>query len=136
MKTLVIYAHPDHESHSKLTLDLVEEKLKSQKIDYEVLDLYKMNFNPVLSLDLYDEKINGLSKEIRDIQQKIIDSTELIFIYPIWWGTMPAMMKGFIDRTFTSGFAFKYGANGIPIKLLKGKHAKVFVSMEIGRAHV
>jgi len=128
MKTLVIYAHPDHESHSKFTLELIEEKLKSQKAEYEVLDLYQMNFDPILSKDdLYHAKEKGPAHDVEKLQKKIIESDKLIFIYPLWWNGMPAILKGFIDRVFSSGFAFKY-TNSRPIGLLEGRTAKVFIS--------
>jgi NAD(P)H dehydrogenase (quinone) len=128
MKTLVIYAHPDHESHAQITLKLVEEKLKSKKETYEVLDLYKIKFNPVLSsADLYESKTKGPAKDVVKMQQKITNSDHLIVIYPIWWNGMPAILKGFIDRVFSSGYAFKY-VGVMPQGLLKGKKATVFVS--------
>lgn len=128
MKTLIIYAHPDHESHAKTTLAAVEEKLKAKNSEYEILDLYKINFNPVLSYDeLYEYKTKGTSIDIKNIQEKITGASQLILIYPIWWNGMPAMMKGFIDRVFNSGYAFKY-VNNMPVGLLKGKNAIVFVS--------
>jgi len=125
MKTLIIYAHPDEESHAKTTLQLVKEKLDNKKEEYEVLDLYSMNFNPVLSKEeLYSKTV---LPDVASIQKKITESNNLIFIYPIWWNTMPAILKGFMDRVFAAGFAFKYD-KGMPKGLLKGKTASVFVS--------
>jgi NAD(P)H dehydrogenase (quinone) len=128
MKTLVIYAHPDHESHAKHTLELVESKLKHRKENYEVLDLYHMKFDPVLSKEeMYERKKKGPMHDVAKMQEKITDSNHLIVIYPIWWNGMPAILKGFIDRVFSGGYAFKY-TNGMPRGLLKGKKATVFVS--------
>jgi NAD(P)H dehydrogenase (quinone) len=125
MKTLIIYAHPDNDSHSKITLQLVKEKLESKKEKYEILDLYAMNFNPVLSKEeIYSKTI---MPDVTLIRQKIDESNHLIFIYPIWWNTMPAILKGFIDRVFSAGYAFQY-YNGIPKGLLVGKNATIFVS--------
>ena len=45
----------------------------------------------------------------------------LIFIYPIWWGGMPAILKGFVDRVLVKGFAYDYSDNPIPHALLKGR---------------
>lgn len=128
MKTLVIYAHPDHESHAKHTLELVEAKLKHGKEDYEVLDLYHIKFDPVLSKEeLYERREKGPLADVAKMQKKISDSDHLIVIYPIWWNGMPAILKGFIDRVFGPGFAYKY-VNGIPHGLLKGKKATVFAT--------
>jgi NAD(P)H dehydrogenase (quinone) len=128
MKTLIIYAHPAHESHAQYTLESVEEKLKNQNEKYEVIDLYKIKFNPVLSKeDLYDSKTKGIAKDVSKMQEKITKAEHIIVIYPIWWNGMPAILKGFIDRVFSSGYAFKY-TGGMPLGLLKGKRATVFVS--------
>jgi len=55
----------------------------------------------------------------------------LIFVYPTWWGGMPALLKGFIDRTFQSGFAFKYRSDSpFPDQLLKGRTAELLVTMD------
>lgn len=52
---------------------------------------------------------------------------ELIFFYPLWWGSVPALLKGYIDNVFVPGFAYKYHKND-PLwdKLLKGKSARIF----------
>jgi NAD(P)H dehydrogenase (quinone) len=128
MKTLIVYAHPDHESHAKATLERVKDKLQEKNIEYEVLDLYHMKFDPVLSRsDLYDSKEKGVSHDVAELQKKITHSNHLIFIYPIWWNGMPAILKGFLDRVFTPGFAYKF-VNKIPQGLLKDKKVTVFTT--------
>ena len=60
------------------------------------------------------------------MNRKEIKWADLItFIYPIWWASMPAILKGYIDRVFANGFAYKY-ENNIPIGLLEGKKALIF----------
>jgi putative NADPH-quinone reductase len=49
-------------------------------------------------------------ENIKSIQEKIKNSEELIFVFPVWWGSMPAVMKNFFDSVFITGFAFEYGA--------------------------
>jgi NAD(P)H dehydrogenase (quinone) len=51
----------------------------------------------------------------------------LIFIYPVWWQNMPAILKGFVDRIFVARFSFVY-ENALPKKLLKGRRAIVLTS--------
>lgn len=60
----------------------------------------------------------------KKIQQKIIWADELVFIFPIWWWDVPAIMKNFIDCNFTAGFAFSY-KDGKQIWLLKWKTARI-----------
>ncbi len=117
MKTLVIYAHPEHKGHCSTILDNVKKN-----IDCEILDLYKIKFNPLLTPQEYAIKPKVMFK---GIQQKIAKADNLIFIYPHWWGGMPAILKGFFDRVFTHGFAFKFEGD-MPEGLLTNKKAIVF----------
>ncbi len=134
MKVLIIYAHPEGEGFSSYTLKKLTEELKLQKIDFEFLDLYKEKFDPVLkNEELYTRENGGEIPDIKEKQEKIKQSDALIFIYPTWWGGMPAILKGFIDRVFTPGFAFKYNSEKllkfIPDKLLPDKKIIIFTSM-------
>lgn len=126
MKYLIIYAHPDIESHAKYTLEEIKLKLNELKREYEIIDLYKINYDPILSKKELTEK-DYIPKIVYDHRKKIKNSDVLIFIYPIWWNSMPAILKGWIDRTFSSGFAFKY-ENGLPKGLLNNKKAIIFAT--------
>jgi len=111
-----------------LILELVKKNLSDKKIDYEVLDLYKMKFNPILSEhEHYTSGHKEIMPEIKQIQEKMKSAGQLIFIYPVWWFSMPAILHGFFDRTLTSGFAFKY-KYGIPLQLLRGLKAICFIT--------
>lgn len=126
MKTLIIYAHPETPGFCPEILNQVEKKLKKDKQGYEVLDLYKMKFNPVLmSNEHYTSGNKEITQETKEIQKKITDSKRLIFIFPLWWYSCPAILKGFFDRVLTPHFAYKY-EGPIPKKLLKGKEAILF----------
>jgi NAD(P)H dehydrogenase (quinone) len=122
MKILVIYAHPTGVGHHAYFLEKFTEKLKQKECSYEVLDLYQMNFNPILT----KTDIDGTpDNQVLEFKEKVSESDRLVFIFPTWWQGMPAIMKGFFDRVFSAGFAFKY-QNGLPIALLKSKRAIVF----------
>ncbi len=128
MKSLIIYAHPNTGGHCKFILEELTSDFEIQGIDYELLDLYKMKYDPVLHEDEhYTAGKRSVSKQNRTIQMQIKNADLLIFIYPLWWGSMPAILKGFIDKVFVSGYAFEY-INGRPVGLLKGKTAFVFMT--------
>ncbi|MEI6835282.1 MAG: NAD(P)H-dependent oxidoreductase [Candidatus Falkowbacteria bacterium] len=126
MKTLIIYAHPTHLGHHGYFLEELKIVLNNKKIDYEILDLYALNYDPILRAEELnfspDHKISEITK---NYQEKVTAADNLIFIYPTWWQGVPAILKGFIDRTFAAGFAFKY-QNKMPKGLLTGKRAAVF----------
>ncbi len=133
MKTLVIFAHPGKEGHNTTILNGVERELNNRKIEYEVVDLYKLGFNPTLR----KEELSKISKDDADpvvvaLQEKVTAAEHLIFIYPVWWNGPPAILKGFFDRVFIAGFAFKYVDIlhwfKAPKGLLKGKKASIFIT--------
>lgn len=129
---LIIYAHPNREGHCGFILSEVEQKLKGQEVEYEVLDLYEVNYDPVLKPEEhYTSGNRKVSDENKRIQEMIKKERRFIFIYPTWWNGAPAILKGFIDRVFTSGFAFIY-EEMLPEKLLQGK-AVVFTSIRSPR---
>ncbi|MBR9675961.1 flavodoxin family protein [Candidatus Woesearchaeota archaeon] len=122
---LIIYAHPNHKGNNGYVLKRVEASLKRRK--YEVLDLYKTKFDPVLRADeLYSMQNRVVTESNKKLQALIKKHKELIFIYPTWWDNMPAILKGFLDRVFTPGFAFKY-TNKFPVGLLD-KHKALVIT--------
>jgi len=133
MKVLIIYGHPGPGGFSSYFLEKTREVLGQKNMNFEVLDLYEMNYDPVLKPEeLYTAGKREISEQNKQIQKKIKLADGLIFIYPVWWGGMPAILKGFIDRVFTPGFAFKYSREKllkfIPDKLLNDKKILVFIS--------
>ncbi len=128
MKHLIIYAHPNAASLNQLFKQTIEETLRRQKYEVVVRDLYQLNFDPVLSLEDMDGQRSGMvSEAIRREQEHIVWADAVTFIYPIWWTGMPAIMKGYIDRVFSYGFAYRYD-NGIQKGLLAGKTAFIINS--------
>ena len=134
-QTLVVYAHPPTKGHCPEIMDNVLTYLHKHKIDHIFLDLYKMKYDPVLHAKEHytaGAKHRTVSKVNKKIQKQILDSDKLIFIYPVWWGSMPAIMTGFIDKVFVSHFAFKYVPapiiGAMPKPLLKGRKALVFLT--------
>lgn len=133
MRHLIIYAHPNKDSLNGQFKNTVINRLKTQKHDIIVRDLYQMNFNPVLSLSDITEQISGESDTDILQEQEFISWAEVItFIHPIWWTGLPAIMKGYIDRVFTYGFAYRYD-KGIQKGLFKGKQAVIINTQ--GKSH-
>lgn len=130
---LVIYAHPKAEGFNSRVLKEVKKTFELKGEEYEILDLYEMNYNPVLKKEeLYTAGNRSVSDQNIEIQRKIQMASGLVFIYPIWWGGMPAILKGFMDRVFTPGFAFQYKRRGfmdfVPDRYLKDKKVISFVT--------
>ena len=126
MSHLIIYAHPNPESFNQAVLQKVVEA--SAGHDVIIRDLNGENFPPVLR---WQECINTFNKEYaKDVQveQKFWQEADLItFVYPLWWMGFPAILKGYLDRVLTHGFAYQTGKE--TIGLLKGKKMQQFVTM-------
>ena len=113
MRALVVYAHPRPDSFNAAIRDLVVERLKGAGAETRMLDLYAEGFNPVLGHDElgshFDETQNQKGLEAHVDHLRWCDT--LIFVYPTWWYGMPAMLKGWLDRAFLPGVAFKMPAS-------------------------
>jgi len=119
---LIIYAHPNPESFNAAVKDKIITTLNASNIIYKVIDLYAENYNPVLSL----EELKGTaSPETKRYQSLITESTDIIFIFPVFWFRAPAILEGFLDKVFVPQFAYHFkqiiGKYGIPVPLLKDK---------------
>ena len=130
MNALIIYSHPNTKSFNYAILGQVKQGLKDGGHTFEVIDLYADSFNPVL---VYNES-SKRSELMNDVEtahyrELIKQADELIFIYPIWWYGMPAILKGFIDRVFVSGFAYTSGGKA-PKGMLSNKSAWVIYTID------
>ncbi|MFH2137335.1 MAG: NAD(P)H-dependent oxidoreductase [Candidatus Omnitrophota bacterium] len=114
MKYLIIYAHPNPKSFNHAVKEHVEAALKKQEKQYSLRDLYMLKWNPVLGGADFSVMQGGkIPEDIKKEQQCVKEADVLIIIHPIWWFGMPAVLKGYIDRVFSAGFAYAYGPEGI-----------------------
>jgi putative NADPH-quinone reductase len=125
----VIIGHPDSKSYCHALAKAYTKGAESAGAKVEVLDLPSMKFS--LNLPSRSSKQTHLERDLFTAKKKIANSEKLVFVYPVWWGSMPAILKGFIDRIFLPGFAFKYKENSIWWdKYLSGKSARVITTMD------
>jgi putative NADPH-quinone reductase len=91
--------------------------------------LRDMSFDPILHEGY--RRVQELEPDLAGAQQDILWCEHLVIAYPTWWGQPPALLKGFLDRTFLPGFAFKYRENSsFWDRLLAGRSARVLVTMD------
>ncbi|MEI6575824.1 MAG: NAD(P)H-dependent oxidoreductase [Bacteroidota bacterium] len=125
MNFLLVLAHPSERSFCHEILKTFEEELHSINHNYRIRDLYQLDFDPVLRpSDLGSLKAGIIPATISEEQEHILWADVLVFIYPIWWTGMPAIMKGYVDKVFSSGFAYSYNDNH-PKGLLFDKKALI-----------
>jgi NAD(P)H dehydrogenase (quinone) len=121
MKTLLVYAHPNAQSFNAALVKVIQEEIVNKGGQIKVKDLYAMNWNPVLSQKDFEGYHSGsLPEDIKQEQADVAWADLVIMVAPVWWYSIPAILKGYIDRVFSLGFAYKYTATG-PLGLLKGK---------------
>ncbi|CKG62736.1 oxidoreductase [Streptococcus pneumoniae] len=130
MNVLIIYAHPNPSSFNAAIFNHVQKGLQETNHSVTVLDLYKEQFDPVLVFNEEKKRRDLVNEEETARYRTLVEEADtLLFIYPIWWWGMPAILKGFIDRIFVAGFAYKY--EGAPPKgLLQGKKAWVINTLD------
>ncbi|MFA5088307.1 MAG: NAD(P)H-dependent oxidoreductase [Candidatus Omnitrophota bacterium] len=125
MKYLIVYSHPNPKSFNHAIKEVLLNELEALGQEVRVRDLYAHDFDPVLRASDFQSFHEGIIPEdIKAEQGHISWAEEIIFIFPIWWTGLPAILKGYIDKVFSLNFAYSYGAQG-PKGLLPDK--KVFI---------
>lgn len=130
-KILVMLGHPSNESFSSYLSEKYCEGAKASGNEIKRINVGELTFSPFLK--------NGYSKEqmvepdIQNAQEQIKWADHLVFVYPTWWATPPALLKAFIERTLLPGFAFKYKKSKYVVawdKFLNGKSARIISTMD------
>lgn len=129
-RIVVIQAHPDpargHFCHAlaKAYIDAAREA--GHRVD--LVELAQLDIPFLVSQHEWEHEAAPAS--LRPAQALIGEADHYVFIYPLWLGDMPALLKAFLEQVYRPGFAFGDGAMGMTGKRpLKGKSARVFVTM-------
>ncbi|XID94968.1 NAD(P)H-dependent oxidoreductase [Paenibacillaceae bacterium WGS1546] len=126
MNHLIIYAHDYEGSYNSAVRGAILHELREHNQTVAVRDLYQLSFNPILTTqELYGFYEQQYPDDVSIEQEHIRQADILYFVFPTWWYSVPAILKGYFDRVFATGFAFRYSKAG-PIGLLTGKKAFVF----------
>ncbi len=129
MKIVVILGHPQKGSFNHAIAEMAVDTLRS--VGHEIIyhDLYEEGFEPVVTSEEIPKGAR-LDAVIEKHCGHIADADGIIIVHPNWWGTPPAIMKGWIDRVIRPGVAYSFLENdkgeGVPLGLLKAKAAIVF----------
>jgi len=126
MNVLIVFAHPEPRSLNASLRDVAVEQLKAEGHAVQQSDLYGMNWKAQIDRDDFpslaaDVRLgvaqasgeaflgNGLTNDVRLEQEKLQWADAVILQFPLWWFSMPAILKGWIDRVFSRGFAYGVG---------------------------
>ena len=125
---LVILGHPTAESLCAGMARAYAEGARRAGAQVRFLDVGQLVFNPLFQ---GYGAAQPLEPDLRAAQADITWAHHLVWVYPIWWGAMPALLKGFIDRVLLPGYAFKYRkGSSLWDKLLAGRSAELLVTMD------
>lgn len=128
-RILIIQAHPNNDSLCQALAEAYEAGARTAPCEVRRINLHELKFDPVLHHGNRGEQ--ALEPDLVQAQAHIAWAGHLVLVYPNWWGSMPALLKGFIDRTLLPGFAYKYRANSsLWDKLLTGRTAHLLVTMD------
>lgn len=126
MRVIVILAHPKPDSFNAAVCAALCKGLREAGHEADVADLCADGFDPVMRGPELDELGRGLPlRDVAGYQRRIMRAQGLAFLFPVWWFGPPAILKGFVDRVFQEGFAFRLGAAGSVRGLLPQRKALV-----------
>lgn len=129
-RILIINAHPlSNESFCGALAQSYIKGAEKSNATCKLVNLIDLNFDPVMRYGYKKRMV--MEPDLIQIQQDIKEADHLVLVYPNWWATYPAQLKGLFDRAFIPDFAFKYRENS-PLwdKLLTGKSARIIVTMD------
>jgi NAD(P)H dehydrogenase (quinone) len=126
VKVLVVYAHPEPTSFTAALKNTAVEVLRDDGHEVTISDLYAESFNPVAGrhdfTTIADEDRfhyqaeqaeaaahDGFAEDLQREQQRVSTADAFVFVFPIWWGGVPAILKGWFDRVLAYGFAYQDG---------------------------
>src|SRR5690606_12702334 len=120
MHTLLVATHPDPQSLTHHVMRKLEAAL--HPLSVEAADLAKENFDPAFTLA--DRRAyQGVGTHPADVvseHRRLERATDLVMIFPVYWWSMPALLKGWIDRVFVNGWAFDYAPSTGIVRKLQG----------------
>lgn len=128
MKVLVILGHPNHASLCGALAEAYAGGARRSGQDVRILRLGDLAFDTNYPTRPGDAQTD--EPDLAQARALVVWADHLAFVFPNWWGMMPALLKGFIDRIFTPGFAFRLHDDGTWDRLLKGKSAQIITTMD------
>ena len=139
MKTLIVFTHPHEGSYCYAIMDAAKKGLKKGGHECKTINLDKDRFDPVMrakDLKAFTELGRGETAALSELdpavlryKKKLEWAERLIMIFPIWWMSMPAMMKGFVDKVILPGVAYEMEEGRLKSRLRNLREVTVISTM-------
>jgi putative NADPH-quinone reductase len=126
---VIVDGHPDAapERYLHALVNAYAEGARKAGHSVSVIEIAKLDIPLLRSAEDFEK--GTAPATIRAAQDLVRTADHIVIMYPLWLGSMPALLKGFIEQLLRPGFAFAYVANGFPKKLLTNKSAHIVVTM-------
>lgn len=131
-RVLLINGHPDPQSFNAVLARAYAQGALTATDHFSEFRIADLDFNP--SLQYGYRKRTTLEPDLEKAIEQIKESDHLVWVFPMWWYGYPALMKGFVDRTFLPGITYQpVEGKPMPKKLLKGKTARIIITADAPR---
>ncbi|MEX2014098.1 MAG: NAD(P)H-dependent oxidoreductase [Parcubacteria group bacterium] len=128
-KIFILLGHPDKDTLNGTLASVYERGAEEAGHEVRRQNIGDMVFDPILHLGY--KEVQELEPDLKAFQENMRWAEHFIVFYPSWWSTMPALLKGLIDRVWLSGFAYKFPDEGYMWKrLLKGRSATMVITSD------
>ena len=128
-KLYVVCGHPVKASFNSALATAYADAAQEVGADVRRTHLADLHYDPILHNAYLT--VQTLEPDLLKCQEDIVWSTKVVLFYPVWWGSVPALMKGWIDRVFHPSFAFRYADKAIfQERLLTGRSGRLVVTMD------
>lgn len=128
-KIVIINGHPDKEAFNAALVHAYREGALSSGAQVREITVADLQFDPNLRYG-YRQRTEW-EPDLTQAWETILWADHMVWIHPVWWGGLPALTKGFIDRVFLPGKAFRYRQGSVWWdKLLQGKTARIITTMD------
>ncbi|MEX1077820.1 MAG: NAD(P)H-dependent oxidoreductase [Homoserinimonas sp.] len=111
MHLLTVFSHPFRDKYPAAVMDSFHAPFEEEGYTIDVLDLHRERFDPRFTAEDHAHFWGGpIPPGIEEMHGRVQEADRLAFVFPVYWWSMPALMKGWIERVFTAGWAYQYGA--------------------------
>lgn len=130
-RILLIDGHPDADSLCRALSDAYAAGAAGAGATVDRLDLRGLRFDPHLHRGLHTRPdTQPLEPDLTRARELLVSADHVVVTTPVWWGSTPALLKGFLDRTLERGWAYRYQPNGFPEGFLRGRSARVLLTTD------
>ncbi|MCK8521554.1 NAD(P)H-dependent oxidoreductase [Aquimarina sp. D1M17] len=128
-KIVIINGHPDKKSFNYALSEAYKKGAQKAGAEVQEINIRELHFN--VNLQFGYRKPCELEPDLISAQKKLQWADHLVWVYPVWWGSVPAIMKGFLDRVLLPGYAFKKRQNS-PWwdRYFTGKTARIICTLD------